>query len=140
VIIVLDIDNIVQEDFTYNNQCIIVMQEDIELLQKIVWAEARGEDLDGQALVANVILNRLQSDKFPNSIEAIIYQENQFSPVTNGTLARATPNDETIQAVEIALSGVDNSQGALYFASGHKAKWHDTLTPLFKHGAHNFYI
>lgn len=124
-------------------------EEDLEVLLRIVEAEAGCEDEDGKLLVANVILNRLNSEKFPDSITQIVFQrENgvtQFSPVADGSYQKVTVSEETVTAVGRALAGEDISQGALYFAARKYAdsesmRWFDEkLTLLFRHGGHEFF-
>jgi hypothetical protein len=120
-------------------------------LERIIHAEARGEDLRGQVLVGNVIMNRHRSSQFPNGIREVIFQHStnggrtvyQFSPVTNGAYARATDISAlTRQAVDQVLDGVDFSNGALFFRStrGLEGSWHQTaLRHLFTHGGHAFF-
>jgi len=86
-------------------------------LHRIVWAEARGESLEGQIAVVNVIVNRHNSPQFLNGIYNVIHQPRQFSPVANGRYAEATPLPMNIRAVTEALSGIDHSRGALFFDS-----------------------
>lgn len=124
-------------------------QADLEVLLRIVEAEAGCEDEDGKLLVANVILNRLNSDRFPDSITEIVFQrENgvpQFSPTVDGSYNKAEISEETVNAVGRALAGEDISQGALYFAARKYAdsdsmRWFDEkLTLLFRHGGHEFF-
>lgn len=124
-------------------------EEDLEVLQRIVEAEAGNEDEDGKLLVANVVLNRMNSDKFPDTVKEVVFQRekgiSQFSPVYNGSYYRVTVSDETVRAVERALTGEDISQGALYFAArkyadSSKMRWFDTkLTYLFLYGGHEFF-
>lgn len=82
-----------------------LVDEELQLLQKIVMAEAEGEPYEGKIAVANVILNRLRSANFPDTIKEVIYQKSQFSPVHNGRLNRVTADKETIAAVNEALNG-----------------------------------
>ena len=112
---------------------------ELEVLLKIVEAEAGCEDEEGKLLVANVILNRLNSDKFPDSVSEIVFQQEngitQFSPVSDGSYDR----------VGRALDGEDISEGALYFAArdyadSKRMRWFDEkLTLLFRHGGHEFF-
>lgn len=121
-----------------------------EILCRIVQAEAGCEDLIGKILVANVVLNRVADERFPDSIEAVVFQQShgkyQFSPVKSGSIYRVTVSKETMEAVERALAGEDYSDGALYFAnrkaSGSKQmNWFDTkLVRLFAHGNHEFFL
>ena len=124
-------------------------QEELEALLRIVEAEAGCEDEEGKLLVANVVLNRLNSDKFPDSITEIVFQrENgvtQFSPVADGSYYKVTISEETVDAVGRALAGEDISRGALYFAARKYAdsdsmRWFDEKTTLlFRHGGHEFF-
>ncbi len=124
-------------------------EEELDALYRIVEAEAGSEDEDGKLLVANVVLNRLEDERFPDTVEEVIFQEAngsyQFSPVGSGRIQRVTVSDETVAAVQRALEGEDLSQGALFFASrryadGTRMSWFDScLTYLFRHGNHEFY-
>lgn len=92
--------------------------EDAEMLMKIAMAEAEGESVEGKALVMLVVLNRAWSDELPDSIEAVLFQKNQFSPVADGGRYWTTePNTECAEALALVESGWDESQGALYFES-----------------------
>ncbi len=122
---------------------------DYDNLCRIVEAEAGSEDAEGRLLVANVILNRVNSSKFPNTVTEVIYQTKdgkaQFSPVSNGSINTVKVSEKTKAAVEKAVYGEDISQGALYFAarkyaSPERMQWFDThLTRLFAHGGHEFF-
>lgn len=124
-------------------------EEDLDILCRIVEAEAGTEDEDGKLLVANVIFNRVASDDFPDTISEVVLQKNngvtQFSPVANGRIWKVTVSEGTKTAVTRALEGEDISQGALYFAArqyadADKMQWFDNhLTYLFQHGAHEFF-
>lgn len=116
------------------------------LLMKIAMAEAGGEDVEGKALVMMVVLNRVYSDSFPNTIEDVIYQSRngiyQFSPVGNGRFDSVEPDDECKEALNmIMIDKWDGSHGALYFESHKDAdNWHSrNLEYLFTHGGHRFY-
>ncbi|MCM1183842.1 MAG: cell wall hydrolase [Roseburia sp.] len=129
--------------------CIAVSQQDIETLMKIVEAEAGGEDRQGKLLVANVVINRVKSGRFPDSVTAVVYQKSQnvaqFSPVANGTINSVTVSEETREVVFSALRGEDVSKGAMYFmarryAAAENVSWFDNhLTFLFSYGGHDFY-
>ena len=135
-------------------ESITLSDKELECLQRIVYAEAGHEDLMGQILVANVILNRYTSELFPDTIEGIVTQTHygslglvyQFTPAKpGGRYWTCTPTEETIEAVERALNGEDYSEGALYFAarryanSNHMSWFDRNLTKLFRHGNHEFY-
>lgn len=126
-----------------------VTAEEVEMLERIVQAEAGSEDIKGRILVANVVLNRVKNDHFPDTIEDVIFQnsngEYQFSPVSDKRFWSVKVSKKTKEAVQRALEGEDYSKGALYFmarkrARTSSAKWFDNnLTWLFKHGGHEFY-
>ncbi|MEW4368518.1 cell wall hydrolase [Paenibacillus kandeliae] len=75
------------------------------MLERIVMAEAEGEPYKGKVAVANVVLNRLRSANFPDTIKDVLYQKYQFSPVGNGRFDRVKPNADSIKAVREALQG-----------------------------------
>ena len=126
-----------------------ISDEELEVLLRIVEAEAGSEDEEGRLLVVNVVLNRVENDKFPQTITDVVFQRSdgvtQFSPVSSGSYYRVKISDETVSAVSRALNGEDISQGALYFVSRKRAdsskmRWFDTkLTFLFQHGGHEFF-
>lgn len=119
------------------------------ILMRIVEAEATGEDITGKMLVANVVLNRVNSSHFPDTVEGVVFQKNgsvyQFSPIKDGRYYQVDISSETKKAVKRVLNGEDKSEGALYFMSRSRAKassvtWFDRyLTRVFKHGTHEFY-
>ena len=116
--------------------------EESYLLTKIAMAEAEGEDTEGKALVIMVVLNRVWSDKFPDSIEEVIMQKNQFSVTQEGgRWWRVEPDEDCYNALDMVMAEQwDKSHGALYFESAGKSTWHqDNLEYLFKHGNHYFY-
>ncbi len=88
--------------------------DDINLLARLVFAEARGEPYEGQIAVAAVLLNRVRHPEFPKSIAAAVFQPYQFEVVSNGTIYQ-TPNNLAYQAVLEALKGSDPTNGALFF-------------------------
>jgi len=120
-------------------------EEDYEVLKRIVQAESGGCDMKGRILIANVIVNRVRSNEFPDTIKAVVYQKSQFSPVADGSMKSCTVTDTTIEAVDRALSGEDYSQGALYFMNrklsmAHNVSWFDEkLTYLFQYDKHEFF-
>lgn len=124
-------------------------EADLEALCRIVEAEAGNEDEDGKLLVANVVLNRMEDEHFPDTVTEVVFQQEkgvyQFSPIANGSYYRVSVSEETYAAVERALEGEDISEGALFFAarqyaSSSRMAWFDNhLDYLFKHGGHEFY-
>ena len=115
--------------------------DESEMLARIAMAEAEGEDVEGKALVILVVLNRVWSDKFPDSIEEVITQERQFTAYENGRYERLEPDEECWDALGMVMyDHWDESQGALYFESESDSTWHqENLKKLFKHGKHIFY-
>lgn len=119
--------------------------KDYDVLKRIVQAEAGVCDTKGKILVANVILNRVKSKHFPDNITDVVYQRSQFSPVYDGSINTCKVTQETIDAVNRALTGEDYSQGALYFMNRGRSRssnvsWFDgRLTFLFQHEKHEFF-
>lgn len=115
--------------------------KDAKILLKIAMAEAEGESVEGKALVMLTVLNRVWSEHFPDNIEEVVFQENQFSPtVPGGRYWTTTPNAGCYEALELVMSGWDESQGALYFESTGHDGWHSqNLEFLFEAGGHKFY-
>lgn len=112
------------------------------LLERLVECEAGAESMTGKIAVANVVLNRIKSDKFPNSISKVIYEKNQFEPVVTGVIDRKTPSTESKEAVKRALLGerVIGSDILNFWAS-----WLDKNNDIWKHidivttiGVHHF--
>lgn len=116
--------------------------EESYLLAKIAMAEAESEDTEGKALVMLVVLNRVRDDEeFPDTIEEVIYQPGQFSPISNGRFDEVEPNADCWAALDlIMLDKWDESCGATYFESESESIWHSkNLDFLFQHGKHYFY-
>lgn len=78
-------------------------EDDLELLARLVYLEARGEPYDGQVAVAEVVLNRVVSDRFPDTVEEVIYQTGQFTPASY--IESTTPGEEQYEAVADAVDG-----------------------------------
>lgn len=119
--------------------------EDQRILERIVEAEAGGENFTGRVLVANVVLNRVKSKKFPSTIKKVVFAHRQFSPISDGRYYTVKVSKKTKRAVKAALNGKNPSRGALYFmerasASRANARWFDrALTRLFRYGCHEFF-
>lgn len=129
----------------YTNVDFEITESDYYWLTRIVEAEAGDQDEIGKILVVNVIVNRVKSDRFPNTIKSVIFQNDgrtyQFEPVKNERIYDMNPTDSTIECVNRALNGEDYSEGALFFTmKTSSGSWFNTsLTFLFVHGAHYFY-
>ena len=87
---------------------------DLNLLSRLVYGEARGEPYTGQVAVAAVVLNRVKSSSFPNSIAGVIYQKGAFNVVDDGQINLA-PNSTAKKAAQDALNGWDPSYGSIYY-------------------------
>ncbi|MCI5623088.1 MULTISPECIES: cell wall hydrolase [Anaerostipes] len=119
------------------------------VLERIVEAEATDKDIKSKILVANVILNRVRSKEFPDSIEKVVFQrENgkvQFSPTADGRYDAVHVTKSSRESVKRALEGEDYSEGALYFvektmANPRNVSWFENnLTMLFTYEGHSFY-
>ena len=115
------------------------------ILERIVEAESGDQTIKGRQMVANVILNRMKSEKFPNSVREIVFASRQFSPVSNGSYYRVKVSSQTKKAVEKALKEKDNTNGALYFmyragSDSSNVSWFDReLTKLCEYGCHEFF-
>lgn len=112
---------------------------DLNLLARCVYAEARGEPYTGQVAVAAVVLNRMRSSKFPNTISGVIYQPLAFTAVADGQI-NLTPNDNARKAAQDALNGWDPTNGCLYYYNPATAtsKWIWSLKVEIKIGKHSF--
>jgi N-acetylmuramoyl-L-alanine amidase len=110
-----------------------------DLLARLVHAEAKGEPYAGKVAVALVVLNRVKSEKFPDTIKEVIYEERQFEPVENGSIHEPA-GEESKKAVKeaIALEGQDD--GSLFFFNPDKtnSKWLRTRTVTAVIGNHRF--
>lgn len=134
-------------DMSFDGQAL--NENDMEILCRLVEAEAGGEDFQGKKLVAHVVLNRLEHEQFPDTIEDVVFETRQgitqFSPVKDGRFYRVKVSEETKSAVEQAMKDEDNAGGALYFVNSEIAdrsamKWFDSkCTYLFRHGNHDFF-
>ncbi|HET7656718.1 MAG TPA: spore cortex-lytic enzyme [Bacillales bacterium] len=115
-------------------------QHDIQLMARMVFAEAKGEPFIGQVAVAAVILNRINSPKFPNTVSGVIYQPGAFTSVANGELWAGNPDKQAKKAVIDALNGWDPSDGALYYFNPAKATsdWIWSRPQIKKIGEHIF--
>ncbi len=116
-------------------------EEEEELLLKIGMAE-RGESgcTECVALVMRTVLNRVESPKFSSTIKGVIYAQDQFTPVAEGTFEDADPNAICANALEMIKQGWDESQGALYYEWCDGPSWHSqNLNLLLQHCDVRFY-
>lgn len=118
----------------------VVREDEVDLLARLVAAEAEGEPYSGQVAVAAVILNRVQSPEFPNSISGVAYQPLAFESVMNGLIWRRTPSGEAYNAARDALNGWDPTYGSTFFWNPSKpvTPWIWTRTIVVHIGNHVF--
>ena len=116
-----------------------ISDSDLNLLARCVYGESRGEPYNGQVAVAAVVLNRVKSSKFPNTISGVIYQRGAFTAVDDGQI-NLTPNETAYNAARDALGGWDPTGGCLYYYNPATAtsSWIWSLTVHIKIGRHNF--
>lgn len=110
------------------------------LLARLVYGEARGEPYKGQVAVAAVVLNRVKSSKFPNSVSGVIYQSGAFSVVSDGQI-NLTPDETAVKAARDAMNGYDPTNGCLYYYNPAKTtnKWMLSKPVLLRIGNHAFF-
>jgi N-acetylmuramoyl-L-alanine amidase len=116
-------------------------EEEEQLLLKIGMAE-RGSSgcTDCIALVMRTVLNRVESPKFSSTIRGVIYAQDQFTPVAEGTFESVIPNDRCREALDMVKQGWDESRGALYYEWCEGESWHSqNLNLLFQHCDVRFY-
>lgn len=115
-------------------------KNDLYLLARLVYGEARGEPYKGQVAVAAVVLNRVKSSSFPNSISGVIYQSGAFSVVGDGQI-NLSPNETAIKAARDAMNGWDPTGGCLYYYNPGKTtnKWMLSKPVLLRIGKHAFF-
>ena len=112
---------------------------DLNLLSRLVYGESRGEPYTGQVAVAAVVLNRVKSSSFPNSVAGVIYQSGAFDAVSDGQI-NLSPNSTAKKAAQDALNGWDPSYGAIYYFNPSTAtnKWIWSRPMTVTIGKHRF--
>ena len=126
-------------EFTYSKDW---SAKESYLLARIAMAEAEGCNTQTKTLIIMCVLNRVWSDEFPDTIEEVIFQENQFSPIDNGRWDRVEPNEDCYEAVKIVMEAkYDYSGGATYFESCvNEDNWHSrNLEFLYESEGIRFY-
>ena len=111
----------------------------VNLLARAIYGEARGESYTGQVAVGAVIMNRVRSSKFPNTIAGVIYQAGAFDAVSDGQI-NLTPDATARKAAQDALNGWDPSYGAIYYFNPNTAtnKWIWSRPMTVTIGKHRF--
>lgn len=112
---------------------------DVNLLARVVYGEARGEPYRGKVAVAAVVLNRVRSASFPNTMSGVVYQKGAFSIVADGQI-NLTPDSDSIRAARDALNGVDPTSGCLYYYNPAKTtnQWMLSRPIMVRIGRHVF--
>ncbi len=110
---------------------------DLYLLAKCIYAEARGESYTGQVAVGAVIMNRVASSSFPNTISGVVYQKGAFTAVSDGQI-NLSPDKTAMNAAQDAMNGWDPTYGCLYYYNPAVAtsSWifgRKTITTIGKH-------
>ena len=127
----------------YEDVGVSVANEEIEILERIVQAEAGGSGYDGMLAVANVVLNRVKSERFPNTVTDVVFAHRQFTPISDGRYYTIKVSDTAKKVVSDALNGARLiGEDALYFctptASG-KGWFETALRKIDYIAPHNFY-
>ncbi|WP_226674480.1 cell wall hydrolase [Rossellomorea aquimaris] len=147
-VIQLKKENDLNSNEIYQGQSIVIPDSDVtaedrELLAKLVHAEAKGEPYAGKVAVATVVLNRVDSSEFPDSIKNVIYQVSNghyaFSPVQNGQINQG-PSQESRDAVDEALAFRGQGKGSLFFYNPvtSTSDWITSRETLLTIGKHRF--
>ena len=126
-------------EFTYSKDW---SAKESYLLARIAMAEAEGCNTQTKTLIIMCVLNRVWSDEFPDTIEEVIFQENQFSPIDNGRWDRVEPNEDCYEAVKVVMEAkYDYSGGATYFENcTDEDNWHSrNLEFLYESEGIRFY-
>ena len=112
---------------------------DINLLARLIYGEARGESYTGQVAVGAVVLNRVKSSSFPNTIAGVIYQSGAFDAVSDGQI-NLSPDSTAKKAASDAMNGWDPSYGAIYYFNPSTAtnKWIWSRPMTVTIGKHRF--
>ena len=109
-------------------------EADIDLIALVTMAEAEAETEYGQRLVIDSILNRVDSEQFPNTISGVIYQENQFTSMTNGRADRCYVRDDIRQLVIEEMGSRTNTEVIFFGSNGYS----NYGIPMFQEGGHYF--
>ena len=114
---------------------------DVELLARLIYGEARGEPYVGMVAVGAVVLNRVRSSRFPNTMAGVIYQSGAFDAVSDGQI-NLTPNEQSRRAARDAMNGWDPTGGCLYYYNPAKAtsSWIWSREVRLTIGRHSFAV
>ena len=132
-------DNLVMKSREEKKDDSGITYDDAQLLMKIAMAEAESDGIEGKAMVMAVILNRVNDDRFPDTIEGVIFQEHQFSPVKDGRYDKAEPDIECHLALAEIEKGNYADVEALYFENASDSWQARNCKYLYTIGHHRFY-
>jgi N-acetylmuramoyl-L-alanine amidase len=132
-------DKLVRESKDERIQGFEITYDEAQMLMKIAMAEAGGDGVEGKAMVMAVILNRVEDDRFPDSIKGVIFQEHEFSPITDGRYYNAEPDVECHLALAEIEMGEYYTIDALYFENADKSWQQSNCEYLGTVGHHRFY-
>lgn len=131
----VEIQPLISLELTEVNLAEEAKYDDMELIAQLVQAEAGNQDLEGRRLVTSVVLNRVRSDQFPNTVEDVIFQDGQFSVIKNGMFDEAGwhMDELTYQAVELEMEEQMDTD-ILFFSRGRS----EYMNTAYKHQDHWF--
>ncbi|MCQ6275057.1 cell wall hydrolase [Bacillus sp. V3B] len=118
-----------------------ITSEEKELLARLVTAEAKGEPYEGKVEVATVVLNRVDHEQYPDTIEEVIYEKRQFQPVDNGTINKPAVKEAekaVNEAIVLEMEGEGNDSLNFYNPKIVDSKWHRSKTVTARIGDHVF--
>lgn len=111
----------------------------LDLIARVINAEAGSMSLEGKVSVGNVIMNRVASPEFPNTVYGVLYQRNQFTVVNYASFQR-TPSEESVLAAKMAMDGVNYVPGAMFYNVAGMRSWASRNRPfLMSFAGHDFY-
>lgn len=116
-------------------------QDDLFWLSRVIYRESGNQSLEGQMAVGNVVLNRVADPVFPDTVEGVLAQKNQFTTYKSGVLRRTEPSESSIIAAKLVLDGgvVKETKGALYFDCSSNSWAARNKQHIATFGDHNFY-
>ena len=122
-----------------SNSSVSTNSNDLNLLARVIYGEARGEPYTGQVAIGAVVLNRVRNSSFPNTIAGVVYQSGAFDAVSDGQI-NLTPNSTAKKAAQDAMNGWDPSYGAIYYFNPATAtnKWIWSRPMTVTIGKHRF--
>ena len=122
-----------------SNSSVSTNSNDLNLLARVIYGEARGEPYTGQVAIGAVVLNRVRNSSFPNTIAGVVYQSGAFDAVSDGQI-NLTPNSTAKKAAQDALNGWDPTYGAIYYFNPKTAtnKWIWSRPMTVTIGKHRF--